>query len=180
VTTTWHRRPRREPEDATLALIPREKPDGWTSDQWATPWALIRELEQKFGAFDLDPAAQEHTAKAPRFYTIEDDGLTQPWFGRVFCNPPYSKPGPWCARAHEATSTGEADLVVMLLPASIDTAWFHDEVLPFAQVQFVRGRVRFIGWEGTPIGSPKAPSLLAVYTADPVGSENTPRQVSDE
>jgi site-specific DNA-methyltransferase (adenine-specific) len=162
VTTTWHRRPKREPEDATLALIPREKPDGWTSDQWATPWSLIRELEQRFGPFDLDPAAQEHTAKAPAFYTIEQDGLTQP-SGRVFCNPPYSKPGPWCDRARQATSTGEAESVVMLLPASVDTGWFHDLVLPFADVQFVRGRVRFIGWEGTPIGSPKAPSILAVY-----------------
>jgi hypothetical protein len=51
----------------------------------------------------------------------------------------------------------------MLLPASVDTGWFHDLVLPYAEVQFVRGRVRFIGWEGTPIGSPKAPSILAVY-----------------
>jgi phage N-6-adenine-methyltransferase len=162
VTTTWHRPPR-FPSSENPPLFASEKPDGWTSDQWATPWDLVRRLESQFGTFDLDPAAQAHTAKAPAFYTIEDDGLSLPWFGRVWVNPPYSRPGPWCARAQEATSTGEADLVVMLLPASIDTAWFHELVLPHAELQFIRGRVRFIGWEGTPISSPKAPSILAVY-----------------
>ena len=166
VTTTWHRRPRREPEDATSTLFPREKPDGWNSDQWATPWQTIRELERRFGPFDLDPACQEHTAKAPTFYTIEQDGLSKPWFGRVFCNPPYSKPGPWCDKARQETVGGNAELVVMLLPASVDTGWFHDLVLPFADVQFLRGRVRFIGWEGTPIGSPKSPSILAIYRTE--------------
>lgn len=163
MSTTWHRHPRREPTQP--GLFAREKPDGWTSDQWATPWEFVRAMEAKYGPFDLDPAAQPHTAKASRFYTIEDDGLTQPWFGRVWLNPPYSKPGPWCERAHLATSTGECDLVVILLPAAIDTGWFHDLVLPHAELDFVRGRVRFIGWEGTPIGAPKAPSIVAVYRA---------------
>jgi phage N-6-adenine-methyltransferase len=153
MTTTWHRRP----------AAPVEKPAGWSSDQWATPWPLVREMEAELGPFDLDPAAEPQTAKAPRFYTIEDDGLTRPWFGRVWLNPPYSKPRPWLERAHEATSMGKADLVAALLPASVDTRWFHETVLPYAELRFIRGRVRFLGWEGTPIPSPKAPSLLAIY-----------------
>jgi phage N-6-adenine-methyltransferase len=156
MSTTWYKR---------AGGTPTQKPDGWTSDQWATPWPLVREFEAEFGSFDLDPAAESHTAKAPRFYTIEDDGLGRPWFGRVWLNPPYSKPRPWLERAHAATSTGEANLVVALLPASIDTRWFHEAVLPHASLRFVRGRVRFLGWEGTPIPSPKAPSLVAVYRA---------------
>jgi phage N-6-adenine-methyltransferase len=153
MTTTWHRRP----------AAPVEKPAGWSSDQWATPWSLVRALEAELGPFDLDPAAEHQTAKAPRFYTIKDDGLTRPWFGRVWLNPPYSKPRPWLDRAREATSTGEAELVTALLPASVDTRWFHEAVLPYAELRFIRGRVRFLGWEGTPIPSPKAPSLLAIY-----------------
>jgi phage N-6-adenine-methyltransferase len=140
-----------------------EKPEGWTSDKWATPWEFVWGLEKEFGRFDTDPCCEPQTAKASNIYTIEDDGLTLPWTGRVFVNPPYSKPGPWCATAHSAIESGEASLVVMLLPATVDTGWFHDLVLPHAEVRFVRGRIRFLGWQGTPIGSPKSPSILAIY-----------------
>lgn len=155
MTTTWHKRAARPP-------LPK-KPEGWNSDKWATPWPFVKDLERQFGPFDLDPCAEHHTAKAERYYTADDDGLVLAWFGNVFVNPPYSKPGPWCVRANQETSAGGARQVVMLLPAAVDTRWFHHAVLPFARVQFILGRVRFWGWEGTPIPSPKAPSLLAIY-----------------
>lgn len=142
-----------------------DKPDGWTSDKWATPWPVLRDLEQRFGGFDLDPCCEPHTAKAPTFYTVEDDGLSKPWFGNVFVNPPYSNPRVWCERALEATSTSEAAVVVMLLPCATDTAWFHEIVWPNAELHFIRGRVRFLGWRGTPLPSPRAPSLVAVFRA---------------
>lgn len=44
------------------------------------------------GDIDLDPASSQywnyHTVKAKRFYSKEDDGLKQRWFGRTFLNPP--------------------------------------------------------------------------------------------
>ena len=57
--------------------------------EWPTPAWLVDQLAAEFGPFDLDPAATASNAKAPAFYTGEDDGLAQPWSGRVFCNPPY-------------------------------------------------------------------------------------------
>lgn len=147
LTTTWHKRGARPESDG--------KPEGWTSDKWATPWPLVHDLEAEFGVFELDPCAEPHTAKAPKFYTVEQDGLGKPWFGRVFVNPPFSKPRPWLERAYDATSTGEAELVICLLPASVDTRWFHEAVLPFAELRFIRGRVRYLGWEGTPIPAPR-------------------------
>lgn len=139
------------------------KPEWWNSDHWATPWPIVRHLEMEFGAFDLDPCCVVDTAKAPKFYTQADDGLTQPWFGRVFLNPPYSKPAPWLEKAIAETSTGGADLVVALLPVSSDTRWFHSLVKDRAEIRFIRGRVRFFGWQRTPITSPKAPSMFAIY-----------------
>jgi hypothetical protein len=53
--------------------------------------------------------------------------------------------------------------VIMLLPAAIDTGWFHELVLPHADIEFIKGRLRFLGWQGTPIGSPTAGNLLAFF-----------------
>ena len=140
-----------------------ERPDWWTSDEWATPPEVVERLARRFGPFDLDPCCRVETAKAPTYFTKDADGLQQQWRGRVWVNPPYSDPAPWIAKAVESVDSGEADRVVMLLPASIDTGWFHDLVLPNADVVFMRGRIKFLGWMGTPIGSPKAGTVLAVF-----------------
>lgn len=140
------------------------RPEWWNSDHWATPPELVRALEAEFGPFDLDPCCLPDTAKAPRYYTEADNGLLRPWFGRVFLNPPYSKPSIWLEKAiSETTTTGGADLVVALLPVSSDTRWFHRLVIDKAEIRFIQGRVRFLGWERTPIPAPKAPSLYAIY-----------------
>lgn len=142
-----------------------DRPDDWTSDKWATPWPVIQQLEERYGKFDLDPCCEERTAKASTFYTVDVDGLAKPWFGNVFVNPPYSAPRPWCDRAIQAIVTGEAQQVVMLIPAATDTSWFHEAVWPYADLHYLRGRVRFLGWRGTPIRAPRSPSLVAVYNA---------------
>lgn len=141
------------------------KPDWWTSDEWATPPSFVAALEAEFGAFDLDPCAREESAKAPLYYTQEDDGLKQPWRGRVFVNPPYSKPEPWVKKAIDEyrtrRSVNPVEEVFLLLPAATDVGWFHDLILPYCNVRFIKGRLRFLGWQGTPIGSPTAGSILA-------------------
>lgn len=140
-----------------------EKPPWWNTDCWATPPALVSTLEAEFGKFDLDPCCRAETAKASRFYTETDDGLKQPWFGKVFMNPPYSNPAPWVRKAVEVTQSGAADLVCALLPVCTETRWFHAFVQGIAEVRFIKGRIRFLGWEGVPSPSPRAPSMLAIY-----------------
>lgn len=133
----------------------------WTADKWATPPALVADMEREFGAFDLDPCCEEHTAKAPAFYT--SGGLERPWRGRVWLNPPYSDPLPWLRRAVQATQEAEAALVVALLRVATDTAWFHDWVLPYAEIRFIRGRVKFLGGDERPTGVPPWASMFAIY-----------------
>ena len=142
-----------------------DKPDWWTSDEWATPLDVFQRIAAIYGPFDLDACARIDTAKAPRYFTVDENGLTQPWTGRVWVNPPYSNPRPWIEKAIAESSIGAH--VVMLLPGAVDTTWFHDLVLPNADVVFMRGRVKFIGWQGTPIGSPKAGNVLAVFPKKP-------------
>lgn len=111
---------------------------------WSTPPEVFDPLQAEFG-FTLDPCATAATAKCVRFYTEETDGLRQDWSGeRVFMNPPYGREiYAWTRKAREESKRGA--LVVGLLPASCDLAWWHDDVIGGgAEVRYIRGRVRFI------------------------------------
>lgn len=69
--------------------------DQLTRDDYYTPgWVF-----EKMGlTFDLDvcaPPGGIEWVPAKRYYTKADDGLLQPWEGRVWMNPPYSQATPW-------------------------------------------------------------------------------------
>lgn len=121
-----------------------------TRDCWATPWPVVRALASRFagGEFDLDPCCSPLTAKASTYYTAMDDGLSRPWFGRVFVNPPYSDVGAWVDKACREIDNGHATVVVMLLLNSTDTTWFARLERQTAQgggvLLFPQGRVSFI------------------------------------
>lgn len=121
-------------------------------DDRGTEWSFIRATEAELGAtFALDVAAAPHNAKAPWYFTREDNGLEQPWVGVVWCNPPYSDCGAWVRKAWEEWSAGRPDIIAMLLPANrVEQAWWQDHVEPFRDrpgspltVRFLRGRMRF-------------------------------------
>ena len=53
------------------------------SDEWTTPQSFFEELDKEFH-FDLDAAASESNHKCSRYFTLENDGLTQNWGGVVY------------------------------------------------------------------------------------------------
>ena len=114
------------------------------TSEWSTPPLFFAQLVAEFGEFTLDPCCTTENAKAPKFYTAEDNGLLQDWGKeRVFMNPPYGRTvGQWIAKAYESSKAGA--LVVCLIPSRTDTAWWHRYVMK-GDVRFIRGRLKFGG-----------------------------------
>ena len=129
-----------------------------TKDEWLTPpWLL-----ERLGEFDLDPCAPIAApwATAAHHYTIDDNGLIKPWFGRVWLNPPYGRAvGRWMGRMAEH---GEGTALIF---ARTDTDAFHDHVWEQAHaLLFLHGRLHFHHRDGTrATANAGAPSVLVAY-----------------
>lgn len=120
---------------------------------WRTPQPLFLELQRRFGrqGFTLDAAADWENRKCGNHLSEEEDALAADtaWGdaaepSRVWINPPLKDIRPWVAKAHAEVEEGNAEVVVLLLPARTGSGWFHDYCLPYAHVEFLRGRVAFI------------------------------------
>jgi hypothetical protein len=97
---------------------------------------------------------------ARNHYTIEDDGLIQPWFGRVWCNPPYGKEMvPFLERMVTHGPGG-----VVLIFARTETKAFFDYVWDRASaILFIKGRLKFHYPDGKEGESAGSPSVLIAY-----------------
>jgi site-specific DNA-methyltransferase (adenine-specific) len=135
---------------------------------------LFAELDGAF-RFTLDVCATAENAKCVRYFTRQEDGLRQPWTGRVWCNPPYGRViGDWVRKAWESVQSGEAEIVVCLVPARTDTAWWHDYCERGEPPRFLRGRLRFGGADS---GAP-FPSCVVVFRQGAAPDETTTETVA--
>lgn len=155
-------------------------------DRWRTPLALFQALKARYGPFALDVAADATNHLCPLWLgqggLVEDALALDRWdrhigldypAKRVWCNPPYSRQllSRFVAKACEQASLGRCS-TVLLIPASVDTRWWHDYLWHPSgdhprlgvDVAFLRGRVHFLRPDGTPVGSP--PFASAVVRLD--------------
>ena len=130
------------------------------TDMWATPMSLFEKLDKAFG-FTLDVCAVKENAKCANFFSPEDDGLKHPWEGRCWMNPPYGRNiGEWMRKAYESSQEGA--LVVCLVPARTDTAWWHEYAIK-GDVHHIRGRIKF----GNAKSAAPFPSAIVVFWPKP-------------
>jgi phage N-6-adenine-methyltransferase len=122
-------------------------------DERQTSPEVFDPLHERF-RFTIDVAALPRNAKLERYWTPEDDALSQSWRGeRVWCNPPYSDIEPWLEKAWQS----QAQLVVMLVPANrTEQGWWQRQVEPYRRagvlrVEFLPGRLRFIAFDADEI-----------------------------
>lgn len=128
------------------------------TDLWETPQEFFDELDREF-RFDLDVCALPENAKCARYYTPEQDGLSRPWDGVCWCNPPYGREiGKWVFTGLIASML-RGSTVVMLLPARTDTKWFHEWIYGKAEIRFVKGRLKFGGSKN----AAPFPSMVVIF-----------------
>lgn len=126
---------------------------GTGQDEWYTPPEYLSLVRAVMGGIDLDPAScavAQANVLAERFFSEEDDGLSQPWEGRIFLNPPYSQPKvshfiEKLIHEHEAKHAKEA---ITLTTNNTDTDWFQSLARAASAVCFTDGRVSFIAPDG--------------------------------
>lgn len=129
--------------------------------EWRTPPEVFDPLMAEFN-FTLDPCSTDTNRLCRRWFTERENGLEQLWgHERAFMNPPYGREiYAWTRKARLAAESGA--LVVGLLPASTDLAWWHEDVIGWSEVRYIRGRVRFLT-DGPYRASGFFPSVIVIW-----------------
>ena len=146
---------------------PKWNPERPLSNEWYSPRWVIEPAREVMQRIDLDPASCEQaneTVRAVRFFTADEDGLAQPWAGRVWMNPPYSggNLGRWVEKLLESFDSGEVPEAIILLPAYTETGMAQAALSRCNAVCFPSRRVQFER-PGLPTRNPPAGSMLVYF-----------------
>ena len=156
-----------EEQDTKLSYNPLNKKgtnhfanDRESNQSWLTPKPLLEQYIYKFfdSGIDLDPTSNcslNPNVKASKHYTIQMDGLSKPWKGTVFCNPPYDSILPFTNKTLSEFESGTLKEILFLLPINSGTVWFNTMVDNGFIFCFLKVRLHFENKNGAaPVRSP--------------------------
>lgn len=132
------------------------------SVEWYTPGEWIDLARQVLGTIDLDPASNataQQWIQAKAFYARADNGLEQPWYGRVWCNPPYTEDGVnltklFLERGLQAYRAGTVEAAIFLVNRT--GARWYSRILDEADAHIeIQDRIAFIDAQGRQQKSPR-------------------------
>lgn len=134
--------------------------------EWYTPHVYLEAARAVLGGIDLDPASS-YTAnklvKAKLYFTKEQNGLTKPWKGKVWLNPPYTRNiiDKFIAKLIHHAERDEVKSYICLVNAAMDTKWAHALLKNADSVCFIKGRISFLTPAGQKKGKPPIGQMLA-------------------
>ena len=121
-------------------MMAEHEPCIGASDDWYTPPEIFEALGL---VFDLDPCSPGpgHWVPARSIFTKDNDGLSKPWRGLVFMNPPFGGRNghvPWLQKFLDHGNG------VAIVRAYTSSAWFHEWAVLAETLCFPRGKTKFI------------------------------------
>ena len=120
--------------------------------EWYTPKEIIEAARKCLGKIDLDPFScymANKTVKATDIYTKEDDGFEQEWFGKVWCNHPFSRENNNRIAAKVIKEYNSGSEIVMITFAATSEKWFKP-LLEYPQC-FLHGRTNYLDQNGNKV-----------------------------
>lgn len=141
--------------------------------EWYTPQQYIDAAREVMGSIDLDPATSEkaqESIQAGEFYTKEDDGLTKPWTGNIWLNPPYSQPAvtDFVDKLVGSVGTGNVPHAILLVNNATDARWGQFALSSARVACFPERRIKFLDPNGNP-GAPLQGQMILYYGNDSEG-----------
>ena len=154
-----------QPEPRPMAHVGQNSGE----NEWYTPQPFIEAARLVMGAIDLDPASSDvanTVVNAAAYFTAQDDGLSQDWYGRVWMNPPYAQPlvSQFCAKLRDEYDAGNVTGAIVLVNNATETAWFQRIIGAASAVCFPLARVKF--WAPDRITSAPLQGQAVVYLGD--------------
>lgn len=129
------------------------------TNTWLTPLWLIQEL----GKFDYDPCGFPGHKTAETICCLPSDGLSNPWHGRVWLNPPYGKEAVrWIDRLNQHGNG------IALIFARLETKWIQPYLADgFFQLE---GRLKFLKPDFSEDSNAGTGSILIPFGRQNLGS----------
>ena len=123
------------------------------NNEWYTPQEYIDAARMVMGDIDLDPASSDEANAligASRYYTIETDGLTKRWHGKLWLNPPYASEliGKFSDKIVSEYSRGNVQQAIVLVNNATETDWFQTMARATRTICFPQSRIKFWGPNG--------------------------------
>lgn len=133
--------------------------NGSLNDDWATPDYILQNVRKEFGDF-FDPCPLRHDLS-------EWNGLEREWAQVNFINPPYNNKAKvaFIRKSYEESLKGK--ICILLIPVTTEIPIFHELIFPHAEVRFIKGRVKFKGYNSqghyTEKGTGQCGSMFVIF-----------------
>lgn len=120
------------------------------SDEYYTPKYVVDVVRTVLGEIDLDPTSNEiaqRVINAAKYFTTNDDCLSKAWIGKVWLNPPYSRPQPFIDKLISEYDKCNVTDAIVLVNNGTETRWGQTLLNRFS-VCFPDHRISF--WKTDP------------------------------